>query len=87
MNGPLKTALLYNVEGEKNLEGVCACVKFRILQSVHVQRCILTCIVVVRESKIIFLLSKTEILCSKSVNLVMTINKGAFYYTQLHCLF
>lgn len=56
---------------------VCACA----------QRCILTCIVVVRESKIIFLLSKTEILCSKSVNLVMTINKGAFYYTQLHCLF
>lgn len=62
------------------------CVKACVGRSVPVRRCALRCIVLVRESKIIFLLSKTELLCSESANLVVTINKGAFYCTQLHCL-
>lgn len=77
LNGPLKAALLYSVKG-KNLEGVCACVKLCILQRVCVQRCVLTSIIVVCVSKMIFLPSETEMLCSKSVNLVTPINKGAF---------
>lgn len=74
---PSESCTVLHCKG-KNLEGVCVCVKLCISQPVRVQRCVLTSIIVVCVSKMIFLPSETEMLCSKSVNLVTPINKGAF---------